>query len=698
VIRKLKSLGLKVQITVMTAIVCAICIFIISFISSIRSKSALLDISKGQLDSTSKLMSDKANEYFLSLETFTGILSKDRLIEGLFIAFEGAFYGGAFSTDSDQKIMTPSYLSNDKLYGERLRLTAKDYKLSSIMLVSINGQVIMNSILDKDYNFLGRSLRNGELKGSILSKCVDQAMASEKNKIFFADYSLYKTSGKVHSFLCQRALAEFPHPDEGISKGDVLGVLVTEVDQNYINGILSSREGMGDTGQTYLVGEDGLLRSNMFLQNEKFNIANSMQNSITIENEAVKKALLKENGNLTLIGPLGTEALTSFRTLRAVDKDWAFIAEREVSEILAPVNKMISFIVVVSLILFVLIIFVCWYATTILSKPISSSTQNLKEISDEVGDNAKIVKRYSVDLGNASGNLASSIQETVSTMDEITQMVNKNLDNVEHSTKLSETSKSAATEGLDIVKKMLEAMKDINGTNNNISDEMKDLSEKMVEIISVIEEIGTKTSVINDIVFQTKLLSFNASVEAARAGEHGKGFAVVAEEVGNLATASGKAATEISSMLHDSVNKVQEIVNTSKDKIARVTEEGTSKIEFGQSIASQCGEQLNLILENVNSVHGTISEVRLASNEQATGIREVSKAMQMLDQVSNDTQQISTDILKVANTLTHGSQDLEGIVETFNQLVSGKPSDVVVELESESSDLEIENDKDKEIA
>jgi len=241
-------------------------------------------------------------------------------------------------------------------------------------------------------------------------------------------------------------------------------------------------------------------------------------------------------------------------------------------------------------------------------------------------------------------------------------------------------------------------MNDINGTNNNISDEMKDLSEKMVEIISVIEEIGTKTSVINDIVFQTKLLSFNASVEAARAGEHGKGFAVVAEEVGNLATASGKAATEISSMLHDSVNKVQEIVNTSKDKIARVTEEGTSKIEFGQSIASQCGEQLNLILENVNSVHGTISEVRLASNEQATGIREVSKAMQMLDQVSNDTQQISTDILKVANTLTHGSQDLEGIVETFNQLVSGKPSDVVVELESESSDLEIENDKDKEIA
>jgi methyl-accepting chemotaxis protein len=71
-------------------------------------------------------------------------------------------------------------------------------------------------------------------------------------------------------------------------------------------------------------------------------------------------------------------------------------------------------------------------------------------------------------------------------------------------------------------------------------------NEQMSEIVKVIQEIETKTKVINDIVFQTKLLSFNASVEAARAGEQGKGFAVVAEEVGNLAQMSGNAAKEIS--------------------------------------------------------------------------------------------------------------------------------------------------------
>jgi methyl-accepting chemotaxis protein len=89
---------------------------------------------------------------------------------------------------------------------------------------------------------------------------------------------------------------------------------------------------------------------------------------------------------------------------------------------------------------------------------------------------------------------------------------------------------------------------------------MNKSNDEISSIVKVIAEIGDKTKVINDIVFQTKLLSFNASVEAARAGEQGKGFAVVAEEVGNLATMSGKAAEEISSMLGDSMGKVELIV------------------------------------------------------------------------------------------------------------------------------------------
>lgn len=102
---------------------------------------------------------------------------------------------------------------------------------------------------------------------------------------------------------------------------------------------------------------------------------------------------------------------------------------------------------------------------------------------------------------------------------------------------------------------MIHSITEISESNDRIMSQVADGNRKISEIVQVISEIGNKTKVINDIVFQTKLLSFNASVEAARAGEHGKGFAVVAEEVGNLAQMSGNAAKEISDMLNGSVSR-----------------------------------------------------------------------------------------------------------------------------------------------
>ncbi|MHA0111674.1 methyl-accepting chemotaxis protein, partial [Klebsiella pneumoniae] len=80
----------------------------------------------------------------------------------------------------------------------------------------------------------------------------------------------------------------------------------------------------------------------------------------------------------------------------------------------------------------------------------------------------------------------------------------------------------------------------------------EDANSQLQSISNIIGEISAKTNIINDIVFKTQLLSFNASIEAARAGQHGRGFAVVAEEVGNLAQMSGNAAKEIRALLEDS--------------------------------------------------------------------------------------------------------------------------------------------------
>jgi methyl-accepting chemotaxis protein len=104
---------------------------------------------------------------------------------------------------------------------------------------------------------------------------------------------------------------------------------------------------------------------------------------------------------------------------------------------------------------------------------------------------------------------------------------------------------------------MATAFKEIAISNQEFFEEINASNEELRIIINIISDISEKTKVINDIVFQTRLLSFNASVEAARAGEHGKGFAVVAEEIGKLASVSGNSAKEINDILGHATTQVE---------------------------------------------------------------------------------------------------------------------------------------------
>ena len=109
---------------------------------------------------------------------------------------------------------------------------------------------------------------------------------------------------------------------------------------------------------------------------------------------------------------------------------------------------------------------------------------------------------------------------------------------------------------------MTQAMDDMVTSMNSI----KEVNGRLTNMAHIINEISKKTVVINDIVFKTQLLSFNASIEAARAGVHGKGFAVVAEEVGKLAQLSGEASNEIDSLLIKSNKDVSSILEDNQNK------------------------------------------------------------------------------------------------------------------------------------
>lgn len=432
-----------------------------------------------------------------------------------------------------------------------------------------------------------------------------------------------------------------------------------------------AREGLKST-EINLLNKSGVVLVNYDPQrnNGSLDIKRDFDHTIYKENlaaagfTAAKEALAGHEGALFEVQE-GVEQAFGYSPVRGskfVDSiGWEVVVQVERHELTANLisaRKNFWFSVLAALI--IAGIASVWFANS-LSKSLLKLASDLSTYSLDVANTSGEIAESSKELSAASADQASALQQTVAAIDEISAMVNKNAETARKSAEVSQGSETTALNGKQTVQKMVTAISEISDANGRIKDEIDLSNQQIGEIVRVISEIGNKTKVINDIVFQTKLLSFNASVEAARAGEHGKGFAVVAEEVGNLAQMSGNAAREISSMLDSSIEKVEKIVSSSKEKIGSLMLVGTDKVDTGIKTAEACGKVLDDILENVSNVNQLVSEISTASQEQAAGVQEVTKAMNQLDQATQQNLGVAQQSSSSADSLSSRSDSLKNV-------------------------------------
>lgn len=313
----------------------------------------------------------------------------------------------------------------------------------------------------------------------------------------------------------------------------------------------------------------------------------------------------------------------------------------------------------------------------------SSLSRSLTDISERLSGGATDVAEASVkisqtgmQLSEAATQQAAALQQTVASVDQVNAMITKNAENAAQSQEISMNCNETASKGKRAVDEMIHSIDEISRSNNEIMAQVEASNNQINEIVKVIAEIGNKTKVINDIVFQTKLLSFNASVEAARAGEHGKGFAVVAEEVGNLAQMSGNAAKEISTMLDESIRKVEHIAEQTRTNVEKLVVVGRDKVAAGTVTAKRCAEILDEIVTSVDDVNRMVSEIATASMEQAQGIREINKAMTQLDQVTQQNAASSQSSAQSSEKLAEQAKHFRLVVDTLMTTIHGTQSSV----------------------
>lgn len=290
----------------------------------------------------------------------------------------------------------------------------------------------------------------------------------------------------------------------------------------------------------------------------------------------------------------------------------------------------------------------------------------IEDIYNTMNEKINELTSNNIQLSESSDLQSSAVTQTAQTVHEISLMASQTSENAGLSKSISDKTKNSADNGVQIVNEVTEAMSKIKDSNTSVIDQITTNNTQLAEIVTLIKQIESKTSLINDIVFQTKLLSFNAAVEAARAGEHGKGFAVVAEEIGNLAMTSGAASKEISSIINLSVGKVTEIVSSTEVKVKELIANSLKNIQSGEDKARFCGETFTELSEFIKELNNRMNEISLASQEQSEGINEMTSAIQQLENSNNKNHESIKVSVDVSSHLSGLSNDLGGLVSKLN--------------------------------
>jgi methyl-accepting chemotaxis protein len=227
-----------------------------------------------------------------------------------------------------------------------------------------------------------------------------------------------------------------------------------------------------------------------------------------------------------------------------------------------------------------------------------------------------------LDLSSRTEQQAASLEETAASMEELTATVRRNSEHAREATAVAGSASVVSERAGTVVGEVVDTMRAIN-----------DASQKIVEIISVIDGIA----------FQTNILALNAAVEAARAGEQGRGFAVVASEVRSLASRSAMAAKEIKALIGSSVEQVA----------------------VGNRLVEEAGSTMGDVVDSVKRVSAIMNEIMTASGEQATGIEQINIALTQMDQVTQQNAALVEEAAAAAESMREQAEALVGAVSVF---------------------------------
>ncbi|CZF78509.1 Methyl-accepting chemotaxis protein PctB [Grimontia celer] len=561
-----------------------------------------------------------------------------------------------------------TYSEVHEVYHNNYRTFLESFGYYDIFLVDNDGNVVYSVFKELDY---GTNLSNGPYKNSGLAEAFAGAQNLAKGEFAFIDFAPYYPSyDSPASFIGSPV----------VKNGQNIGVLIFQMPIDTINAIMTyhgkwREDGLGESGETFLVGSDGLIRSQarMLVEDKEQYLKLLQQSGVAkttidriattdsssgqqpVNSNHINLALDGEKGFIATDNHLGSTVFAAYAPINILGKQWALASEinkqEALSEVLALQGTLYQAAGITGIVVVLIAIVLAWFIAGSISKPIVALTDRITNIArnhdltvrldvkgkDEItqlsssmnamlDDFMNLIKGADAtvkSLGEASssiqGNISSmrgEVDEQASNSSQVATAATEMNASISEVANFANTASESSENVVQSVRQSADVGKQLVNEISSLSDKMNEATQSMEQLSAESHSIGSVLDVIQGIAEQTNLLALNAAIEAARAGEQGRGFAVVADEVRSLAIRTQTSTEEIRAKV--------ESLQAETDKVVKGISGANQFVASSVENCNRNNEMLAQIEGMMVDINDMNTQIATAATEQSSVTEEIS--------------------------------------------------------------------------